>query len=95
MKLLGNLFACGICPESFSSSTDLVYHVHNDHVLAKTSKQEYEEEEYTQKHKSKLENETSCKVQENEYIEEKTENKPKDLHIIDAWKSNHTVMNNK
>ena len=35
MKLLQNLYACGICQESYSAASDLVNHVESKHDQAK------------------------------------------------------------
>ena len=35
MKLLQNLYACGICQESYSTASDLVNHVKSKHDQAK------------------------------------------------------------
>ena len=83
MELLGNLFACGICPESFSAPTDLVNHVQIKHELAESSKD-------MQKRKVKSEIKSSYENQrKNNFVE----NVPRDDKNTSAWNSNHTLIN--
>ena len=77
MELLGNLFACGICPESFSTPTDLLNHVQTEHELDESSK-------YKDVQKSKVEIEIKSSF---------AENVPKDHKNTSAWNSNHNPIN--
>ena len=59
MLMVKNLFACAICPESFSTSSALVHHVQMKHNVIETSKTKTD-------HKSKDQNRKSSF---NEYLE--------------------------
>ena len=85
MELLGNLFACGICPESFSTPTDLLNHVQTEHELDESSK--YKD---MQKRKVEIEIKSSFEVKRKNNF---AENVLKDHKNTSAWNSNHNPIN--
>ena len=73
-------FACKYCDKAFLHSSNLKNHEMQRHLVRLTHSQT---------------NETSCEVQGIGKTVEKVKNEPKDDHITDAWKSDHTGMNYK
>ena len=83
MEILGNLYACGICPESFSTPTDLIDHVQTKHDLNEYSR-------YKDRQNRKVKIKSSFGVRRKNSF---AENAPEDHKNTSAWNSNHTFIN--